>query len=112
MELTKGSWGRIFVIGLLIVALKFGIAALLQWPVLIAAGFSLRGGTRQMAVGWQIALQLSGFVSTSLVGALATIAFSVVYYDQRVRKEAFDLQFMMSTLDAPALPSSPAQAGA
>jgi len=51
-------------------------------------------------------------VSTSLVGALATIAFSVVYYDQRVRKEAFDLQFMMTTLDAPVVPSSPAQAGA
>jgi len=113
MELTKGSWGRIFVIGLLIVALRLGISALLQWPILIAAGFSMRGsGARQMEVGWQIALQLSGFVSTSLVGALATIAFSVVYYDQRVRKEAFDLQFMMTTLDAPAVPSSPAQAGA
>jgi hypothetical protein len=112
MELTKGCWGRIFVIGLLIVALKFGISALLQWPVLIAAGFSMKGsGASQMAAGWQIALQLSGFVSTSLVGALATIAFSVVYYDQRVRKEAFDLQFMMTTLDASTLPS-PAQAGA
>jgi hypothetical protein len=112
MELTKGSWGRIFVIGLLIVALRLGISALLQWPILIAAGLSIRGGVRQMAVGWQIALLLSGFVSTSLVGALATIAFSVVYYDQRVRKEAFDLQFMMTTLDAPALPSPTAQAGA
>jgi len=112
MELTKGSWGRIFVIGLLIVALKVGVSALLQWPILIAAGFSMRGGVRQMAVGWQIAMQLSGFISTSLVGALATIAFSVVYYDQRVRKEAFDLQFMMSTLDTPTIPSSPAQAGA
>jgi hypothetical protein len=112
MELTKGSWGRIFVIGLLIVALRLGISALLQWPVLIAAGLSIRGGARQMAVGWQIALLLSGFLSTSLVGALATIAFSVVYYDQRVRKEAFDLQFMMTTLDAPALPSPTAPAGA
>jgi len=112
MELTKGSWGRIFVIGLLIVALRFGVSALLNWPVLIAAGFSMRGGVRQMGVVWQIAVQVSTFVSTSLVGALATIAFSVVYYDQRVRKEAFDLQFMMTTLDATALPSSPAQAGA
>ncbi len=112
MELTKGSWGRIFVIGLLIVALRFGVSALLQWPVLIAAGFSIRGGVRQMGIVWQIAVQLSTFVSTSLVGALATIAFSVVYYDQRVRKEAFDLQLMMTTLDAPALPPSPAQAGA
>ncbi len=112
VELTKGDWGRIFVIGLLILALKFGVSSLLQWPVLIAAGFSIRGGVRQFTVGWQIAVLLSGFVSTSLVGALATIAFSVVYYDERVRKEAFDLQLMMTTLDAPVLPASPAPAGA
>jgi len=111
MELTKGHWGRIFVIGLLILALKFGVSSLLQWPVLIAAGFSIRGGVQRFAVGWQVALLVSAFVATSLVGALATIAFSVVYYDERVRKEAFDLQLMMTTLDAPGLPS-PAQAGA
>jgi hypothetical protein len=40
------------------------------------------------------------FVSTTLVGALATIALSLIYYDQRVRKEGFDLQLMMSTLEA------------
>ena len=112
MELTKGHWGRIFVIGLLILALKFGISSLLQWPILIAAGFSLRGGMQQMSVGWQVALLVSAFVATSLVGGLATIAFSLVYYDERVRKEAFDLQLMMTTLDASALPVSPAQAGA
>jgi hypothetical protein len=39
------------------------------------------------------------FISQSLVGPLATIAFSLVYYDERVRKEAFDLQLMMATLD-------------
>jgi hypothetical protein len=112
MELTKGNWGRIFVIGLLILVLKFAVSALLQWPVLIAAGFSLKGGARQMAIGWQVALLATAFISTSLVGGLATIAFSLVYYDQRVRKEAFDLQLMMSSIDASALPSSPAQVGA
>jgi hypothetical protein len=43
---------------------------------------------------------------------LGTIALSLVYYDQRVRKEAFDLQLMMSTIDASVVPSSPAQVGA
>ncbi len=112
MELTKGDWGRIFVIGLLILVLKFGISSLLQWPVLLAAGFSLRGGIHQITPAWQVALLVSAFVATSLVGGLATIAFSVVYYDERVRKEAFDLQLMMTTLDASALPVSPVQAGA
>ena len=112
MELTNGSWGRIFVIGLLILVLKFGISALLQWPILILAGFSLKGGTQQMAIGWQVALLVSTFIATSLVGGLATIAFSFVYYDQRVRKEAFDLQLMMTTLDAATLSPSTTQVGA
>lgn len=112
MELTKGSRGRIFVIGLLIFVLSIGVSWLLQWPILIAAGFSLKTGIQRMAIGWQVAALVAEFVSRSLVGALGTIALSLVYYDQRVRKEAFDLQLMMSTIDASAVPSSPAQVGA
>jgi hypothetical protein len=111
MDLTKGSRGRIFVIGLLIIVLTFGVSWLLQWPILIAAGVSMRGA-QGMAVSWRLASIVANFISQSLVGALATIAMSLVYYDERVRKEAFDLQLMMSTLDAPAAPRSPAQVGA
>ena len=57
---------------------------------------------------WQIISLLANSVSQSLVGPLATIAFSLVYYDERVRKEAFDLQLMMATLDAPILQGAPA----
>jgi hypothetical protein len=35
-----------------------------------------------------------------------------VYYDERVRKEAFDLQLMMTTIDASSLSASPTQVGA
>jgi hypothetical protein len=112
MELTKGSRGRIFVIGLLIVVLAIAVSWLLQWPVLIAAGLSLKGGMQRMTIGWQVALLIVEFVSRSLVGALSTIALSLVYYDQRVRREAFDLQLMMSTIDAAVLPGAPAQVGA
>jgi len=114
MELTKGSRGRIFVIGLLIIVLSLGMSWLLQWPILIAAGVSAKGALRGISVGWQVASLVATFISECLVGPLATIAFSLVYYDQRVRKEAFDLQLMMTTLDAAALPgppASPAQAG-
>jgi len=51
----------------------------------------------------------ASFISECLVGPLATIAFSLIYYDERVRKEAFDLQLMMMTLDAQPLAASPAQ---
>ena len=112
MELTKGSRGRIFVIGLLIFVLSIGVSWLLQWPILIAAGFSIRSGIQRMAIGWQAAALVAEFVSRSLVGALGTIALSLVYYDQRVRREAFDLQLMMTTIDATSVPVSATQVGA
>jgi hypothetical protein len=38
-----------------------------------------------------------------------TIGLSLLYYDQRVRKEAFDLQHMMATLDGtPVVGTAPA----
>jgi hypothetical protein len=44
---------------------------------------------------------LAGFVAGSITGPLATIGLSLLYYDERVRKEAFDLQLMLASLDAP-----------
>jgi len=81
---------------------------LLQWPIEIAAGTGRRGIAQNVSVVWQLASVVATFISTCLVGPLATIAFSLVYYDERVRKEAFDLQLMMTTIDAPALQGAPA----
>src|SRR4029077_83037 len=47
-----------------------------------------------MAV-WQY---VSGFVAGTLAGPIATIALALLYYDERVRKEAFDLQLMMDAV--------------
>jgi Ni/Fe-hydrogenase subunit HybB-like protein len=84
------------------------VSLLLRWPIEIAAGVHSIFALQRVAAEWQVASLVATFVSECLVGPLATIAFSLVYYDERVRKEAFDLQLMMSTLDAPALQSAPA----
>ena len=112
VDLTKGDWGRIFVVGLLVVVLSYGVRTLLQAPILVAIVMSAKAGLRNAMLGWQIVSLVAGFIAQSLVGAVGTIAFSLVYYDERVRKEAFDLQLMMTSIDASALPSSPAQVGA
>jgi hypothetical protein len=36
-----------------------------------------------------------------LFGPITAIALTLVYYDQRVRKEAFDIEHMMSLMAAP-----------
>jgi hypothetical protein len=113
LDLVKGDWGRIFVIGLLVVVLSGGVRMLLQAPILYATYVSARAGLRNAVLLWQIASVVASFIAESLVGALGTIAFSLVYYDERVRKEAFDLQLMMSTIDAATLSQTyPAQVGA
>jgi hypothetical protein len=45
-----------------------------------------------------VPIYVAGFVVGVLTGPLATIGLALVYYDERVRKEAFDLQLMMSSL--------------
>ncbi len=47
-----------------------------------------------------VVIQVAGFVAGSLTAPLATIGISLLYYDERVRKEAFDLHLMMASIDA------------
>ncbi|HXM68488.1 MAG TPA: hypothetical protein VN911_17290 [Candidatus Acidoferrum sp.] len=109
-ELSQGNRGRIFVIWFLFMVLSIGISMLLQWPIQIGARAGGGGisPVRNVAVVWQVASLIATFFAQCLVGPLATIAFSLVYYDERVRKEAFDLQLMMATIDAPELQGAPA----
>jgi hypothetical protein len=108
-DLTRGRRWRIFVVGALFFLLAIVVAQLLQWPINLATGLSGNIALQRVAPLWQVASMAATFISECLVGPLATIAFSLIYYDERVRKEAFDLQLMMMTLDAQPLATAPAQ---
>jgi uncharacterized membrane protein len=107
-QLTEGNRWRIFIVWLLFFALSIAVAMLLQWPITFGTLFLVQhmGSTGPILI--QIASILAGFVSQCLVAPLMTIAFSLIYYDERVRKEAFDLQLMMTTLDSPQFQTAPA----
>jgi hypothetical protein len=99
-ELTKGSRGRVFMIYFLFLTLTYIVYILWEIPIFAAIGIFARGARPTALPLWtQIAFPVGTFLSQCLVGPLLTIALSLCYYDQRVRKEAFDLQLMMSTLD-------------
>jgi hypothetical protein len=105
MELTKGYAGQMFVIFLMVWVLSWLVAAIFQAPFafLVQAQHTVSFGT--------LVLQhLSGFVSQVLVGPIGTIAFSLMYYNLRVRKEAFDIQHLMASLGPVASPSAPSAA--
>ena len=99
-ELTKGSRGRVFVIYILFAIMLWILYLAWMFPVVLIVGLAAQ---KHHVVGvplWtQIAIPVGSFISQSLAGPLMTIGFSLLYYDQRVRKEAFDLQHMMATLD-------------
>jgi len=99
-NLTKGSRGRIFVIYLLIAALAYVISVIFQIPLGIFM-VVLRGHVGSHSLPMIAVMSSAGtLLSTSLVGPLATIALTLIYYDERVRKEGFDLQLMMASLQS------------
>jgi hypothetical protein len=81
----------------LLLALLYAGTMAWQIPLALAAGVSaVRGGT---APFWVQGVSLLGsFVISSLIGPLLTIALALVYYDERVRKEGFDLEHMLEQL--------------
>lgn len=113
-ELTKGNRGRIFMIYFLFIVLMYIVILLWEVPIFAVIGMFARSHRPMtvLPIWTQIAFPVCSFLSQCLVGPLLTIALSLVYYDQRVRKEAFDLELMMSTLDSaqsgtPAPPTLP-----
>jgi hypothetical protein len=100
--LAKGSRSRILTVYAVFVVLG------------LAVGFGLQGLFRIVpkSLGPTFSLilnQLAALVAGMITAPLATIAMSLVYYDERVRKEAFDLQLMMEALDSapPSVPMEP-----
>jgi hypothetical protein len=109
-DLTRGFRWRVFVIWLLFFVLTISVSFLLQWPIRIATLAAIKSHTPSTLRWLGAASTVISFFTTCLVGPLATIAFSLLYYDLRVRKEAFDLQLMMDTLDGRERPAEPSTA--
>jgi hypothetical protein len=96
--LTKGDRGRIFVICFLALISQYIISlALVFVPTLLMMEMA---GRQPLAL--QIVNAVASFLAGGLSGPIATVALSLVYYDERVRKEAFDLQLMMGATQPPA----------
>jgi uncharacterized membrane protein len=108
-ELTKGARGRVFVIYLLFAILLYAVYFVWGIPLgIVMAMMSRSNNVQQATLLFQIGLPVGIFISQCLVAPLMNIGLALLYYDQRVRKEAFDLQHMMATLDGGAAESAAA----
>ena len=99
-ELTKEGRWRVLIVLIIAAVLANIIALIFQVPGLIMAGFSAYRDPSTIPVLPRIVMETGSFIALCLVTPLGTIASSLLYYDQRVRKEGFDLQFMISSLES------------
>jgi hypothetical protein len=97
LVLTKGHAMQIFVIFLLVVTCTYVAVLIFQMPIMMLMLVSM-GSHRAPGFGLQVLQHLGEFVSQVLAGPIGTIAFSLMYYNLRVRKEAFDIQHLMTTI--------------
>jgi hypothetical protein len=106
IELTKGHGFQIFLIFLLVLFLSYVGILIFQAPFLYLQTDALKSH-QTLSFGMVILQNLSTFLSQVLVGPIGTIAFSLMYYNLRVRKEAFDVQHLMASLGSLPPPGAP-----
>ena len=101
--LTKGGIGRIFVMLLLVVA----ITVVIQYAIQIPMFFLLWKSRGVPTLSTQIAASLGGSFSGAFVLPIYSIALTLFYYDQRIRKEGYDVEWMLEHSTQPGSPVPP-----
>ncbi|MGH9570179.1 MAG: hypothetical protein ACRD4F_11090 [Candidatus Angelobacter sp.] len=99
--LTQGRKGDIFLIYLLTGILTLALTYALQAPALLANNIGMLTARSHLGTGALVWMNLANFLSGAIAGPIITVALALMYYDQRVRKEAFDLQLMMEAIGLP-----------
>lgn len=97
-RLTKGFAGRSFVIYLLFMVLLYAAITLFMMPFAVMAGVYAKNPL--MYHTWLALAQVGNVAASVLMSPILTIATAIFYYDLRVRKEGFDLQFLLNPATA------------
>jgi hypothetical protein len=106
-RLSKKSRGRILCTWFAVFAAGYAGSFLLRWTLYFALhflgnGFGIRHGfSNYLAYYW-----LPNAVVSTLIGPIYPIALTLFYYDQRIRREGYDIERMMDAagLNAPTPP--------
>ena len=105
VQLTKGRRWQILVAVILCMLVAYAGAIIFQGPFFVTMMMSARTGRVPQWLAY--VFSVSGAIGGAITGPVLLIVLVLCYYDTRIRKEAFDLQYMMSSL-APAPPPVPA----
>ena len=98
-SLTKGTKGRILVLLLLGIALNFILSMAITVPLTVLLAMLPGANSPQHAQTTGMAILLAVYGAAFAVQALTRpvygIALLLFYYDQRIRQEGFDIEWMM-----------------
>lgn len=108
IRLSQGTRGRILILYILGMVVNW----MLTWPVTIIVMIvvtqlpSLQGQKHSEAVGMIVMFTLYGsyFAVKALVKPIYGIALTIFYFDQRIRKEGFDIEWLMDRAGMVAAP--------
>lgn len=92
IELSQGSRGRIFVLWILVYMIRLLLGVLIGFPFIV---FGLKHPGHALPLGWLAISQVGGFVTNTFIGPIYSTGLTLFYYDQRIRKEGFDIEWMM-----------------
>jgi len=98
-SLAKGTRGRVLLLYLLCAALSWILSMAVMLPVLIVIALIPGTSDPQHAQAFGVITALviygSGFLVQALTRPVYGIALMLFYYDQRIRREGFDIEWMM-----------------
>jgi|ERR1039458_10397248 hypothetical protein len=98
--LTRGHRGRILGATIVMSIVVYVVQLLFGLPFVFMTFTYLAKGV--LPLWLQIGQSVAGAVAAILAGPLLMITIALIYYDVRIRKEAFDLETMMRALETSA----------
>jgi hypothetical protein len=108
VELSEGSRGRIFVLGLLVYAIRLLLGILFGFPLLF---YTIKHPGQPLPLAWMSLQEIAGFFINALIGPIYATGLTLFYYDQRIRKEGYDIEWMMQAAGLSRQLETPASAG-
>ena len=103
--LSRGARGRIFVLGLLVYAIRLLLGILFGFPLL---AYTIKHPGHPIPLEWLAVQQVAAFAINALIGPIYATGLTLFYYDQRIRKEGYDIEWMMQAAGLTYLPELPA----
>lgn len=100
-QLTKGAVLQLILVIILVAIMAWLLGLVLSIPYFVGVAIFITKKDPTVLIPFMALQYVGEFLARTLAGPVSTIATALIYYNQRVCKEAFDLQLMMEAIGQP-----------